>query len=300
MSDPLIPVRKAEIALGKPLPWAVYDAQRILLLKKGAVVTSEHQLQVLTEKGLYREGSGHPPPHARPQGIPEDAEHTELEGGSLIAFERILLTPGDLVQLKPMQEGVQDRHNVRYLGMLKGRSLLVTTPVVDDKVLFVREGQTFLVRAFAGLDVCGFQAQVLASCMRPYPYLHLRYPHEVQAMRVRRALRAPVNLIIAVYDRAGGDLKASGRIVDLSVGGAKVHAREPLADKGRQVHISFKVNLDAIEEIVTTPAHVRSVGRETDEKGQDVYATGLQFDELKQAHRLIIMNLVYRQLYKEA
>ena len=26
MSDQLIPVRKADIVLGRPLPWAVYDA----------------------------------------------------------------------------------------------------------------------------------------------------------------------------------------------------------------------------------------------------------------------------------
>lgn len=36
MSEALIPVRKAEIALGKPLPWAIYDANHVLLLNKGA------------------------------------------------------------------------------------------------------------------------------------------------------------------------------------------------------------------------------------------------------------------------
>lgn len=299
MSEPLIPVRKAEIAIGKPLPWAVYDANRVLLLNKGVVVTSEFQLQALTEKGLYREGGAHAAAHLHPSGVQEDAGHSDLEGGSLVAFERILLTPGDLVQLKPMQEGVSDRYNVRYLGMMKGKSLLVSTPVVEDKVLFVREGQTFLVRAFAGRDVCGFKAQVLASRMQPYPYLHLRYPNEVQAMRVRRALRAPVDIIIAVYDEEGGALKASGRIVDLSVGGARVHSHKPLGDPGNQIYISFKVMLDELEEIITTPAHVRTVAQEVDEKGQGVHVTGLQFGELSQAQRLIIMNLVYRQLYKE-
>ena len=56
MSDTLVPVRKGEIAIGKPLPWAVYDANRVLLLNKGVEVTSEFQLQTLMEKGLYRAG----------------------------------------------------------------------------------------------------------------------------------------------------------------------------------------------------------------------------------------------------
>lgn len=299
MSDALIPVRKAEIAIGKPLPWAVYDASGVLLLNKGVEVTSEFQLQTLMEKGLYRVRGEVADLRGREMAAQEDASSPELENGSLVAFDRILLTPGDLVQLKPMQEGAQERYNVRYLGMMKGKSLLVSTPVVDDKVLFVREGQTFLVRAFAGLDVCGFKAQVLASHMRPYPYLHLKYPNEVRAMRVRRSLRAPTNIIIAVYDREGGTLKASGRIVDLSVGGARVHSPRPLGDRGEQIYLSFKVMLDDIEEIVTTPAHVRTVTQESDEKGQAVHVTGLQFGDLRPSQRLIIMNLVYRQLYQE-
>ena len=44
----LIPVRKADIQLGIPWPWAVYTAERRLLLNKGVVVSTAN-LQLHTE-----------------------------------------------------------------------------------------------------------------------------------------------------------------------------------------------------------------------------------------------------------
>lgn len=298
MSDALIPVEKTEIALGKPLPWDVYDEDHVLLLDKGAVVSSESQIESLMERGVYREAGAQMSAHQPPTDEP-DSESAELAGGTDMPFDRVHLAPGDLLQIQPLQEGAAERYNVRVIGMLKGRSVLVTNPVVDDKVIFVREGQCFLVRAFSGVNVCGFKARVLRANLTPYPYLHLTYPVSVRAVRLRKAMRAPADIIIAIYEREGGELMASGRIVDLSVGGAKVHSPVHFGKKGSRVFITFKVRLDEIEEIVTTPAYVRSLGEETDEKGRPTKMAGIQFGELTQSQRLIIMNLVYRHLYKE-
>lgn len=301
----LIPVRRAEIVIGKPLPWAVYDSNRMLLLNKGVVVTSEFQLQTLIEKGLYRKGREHSAlplrTIERDKGEESADGRADADGGAIISFDRVRLTPGDLVQLRPLSDdATAERYNVRYVGMLKGKSLLVTAPMVEDKVLFIREGQVFLVRAFAGLDICGFKAQVLASRSHPFPYLHLKYPNEVQSTRVRRALRASTNIIVAVYGEEGGALMASGRIVDLSIGGAKIVSSRPLGDKDTQIFLSFKVNFDEIDEIVTTPAWIRSTAQETNEKGETMYTTGVQFAELSQTQRLLIRNLVYAQLHNDS
>ncbi len=298
MKDALIPVRKSDIAIGKPLPWAVYDEQHVLLLNKGVVVTSEHQIETLIEKGLYREER----PRALDPECPQGGEVVQgqpLEDGVDIPFDRVRFAPGDLVQLQGLQEGMDERYNVRIIGMYKGKSVLVSHPVVDDKLIFVREGQSFLVRAFSGVNVCGFKARVLKVNLLPYAYLHLSYPNAVHAVRVRQALRAPVDIIIAIYECEGGPLIASGRIVDLSVGGARVHSPVRFGEKGGRVFITFKVKLEDIEEIVTTPAIIRSFGEETDDKGRLMQVVGLQFGEINPAQRLIIMNLVYQHLFKE-
>lgn len=261
-------------------------------------MTSEHQLETLIEKGLYRDWR----PHVQdPQRAPgQEATHDQpLEGGVDLPFDRVRLAPGDLVQLQPLQEGVEERYTVRFIGLMKGKSVLVSHPVVDEKLIFVREGQTFLVRAFSGVNACGFQARVLKVNLTPFPYLHLAYPTAVHAVRVRQAMRAPVDIIIAIYEREGGALIASGRIVDLSVGGARVHSPVRFGEPGGRVFITFKVKLDDIEEIVTTPATIRSYGEETDDKGRPMQVAGLQFGEIGQAQRLMIMNVVYQHLFKE-
>jgi HD-GYP domain-containing protein (c-di-GMP phosphodiesterase class II) len=56
-----IRVSQDEVGVGKALPWAVYDAEGILLLRQGYVISSDHQLRLLMERGLYRNSSGDGP-----------------------------------------------------------------------------------------------------------------------------------------------------------------------------------------------------------------------------------------------
>lgn len=51
----MIPVRKTDVVLGKPLPYSLYDQNNKLLLKAGVVVQTQNQLDVLSERGLYRD-----------------------------------------------------------------------------------------------------------------------------------------------------------------------------------------------------------------------------------------------------
>lgn len=49
-----VKIDASEIQVGKALTWAVYDERGRLLLQKGELISSERQLGVLFEKGLYR------------------------------------------------------------------------------------------------------------------------------------------------------------------------------------------------------------------------------------------------------
>jgi len=51
----IVRVKPGEVKIGEPLRWAVYTLKNSLLLKKGTVVSSSKQLQVLIERGIYRE-----------------------------------------------------------------------------------------------------------------------------------------------------------------------------------------------------------------------------------------------------
>jgi c-di-GMP-binding flagellar brake protein YcgR len=301
--DVLIPVRKADIEIGKPLPYAIYDRDRNLLLNRGVVVTTEHQLEVLSHKGLFRARS------SRPEVAPTRGNLTEGETMAAeemgkpreenLEFDALQLVPGEIMQLQSLLEGQTERWTVQVIGYLKHKSILVTAPTVEGKLLFIKDGQTFLVRAFSGLNVYAFKAKVLKSQLLPYPYLHLSWPGTVQARRIRKAMRAPAAIIVAVHEGAEGRQIGAGKFVDISVGGAKLLSPARLGNKEDTLWLSFKVKLGDMEEYVKTPAIIRTVGEETDDQGRTMKAYGVQFGELNQSQRLIIMNLVYQYLLKE-
>lgn len=296
----LVPVRKLDIELGKPLPFSAYDAAHNLLLSRGVIVTSEHQVDGLIEKGLFRERlRSKPGTNASIQDGTKLADSVAKPQGETLSFDAVKLMPGDALQLQPLLEGQTERFSVNVIGVMKPKSLLVTAPVVDGKLIFVRDGQTYLVRAFSGLNVCAFKAKILKSQLQPFPYVHLSYPDSVQAMRIRKTMRAPASIIVAVSDSESGRQTGAGKIIDLSVGGARMLSPTNIGIKDQTLWLSFNVLLGDMEEYVKTPAVIRMIGEEDDEHGKRMHVFGLQFGELEQSQRLIIMNLVYQHLLKE-
>jgi len=61
-------LRPGEIHVGSPLPWNAYDAAGRLLLRRGAIIHSDDQLQRLLEVGLFSEGGTTPDPHGQSSG----------------------------------------------------------------------------------------------------------------------------------------------------------------------------------------------------------------------------------------
>lgn len=295
----LVPVKKTEIEVGKPLPWAVYGADHVLLLNSGVVVSSAHQIELLVEKGLFRENT------RRPSSSDAIRAAREKSDGEMVAEtsegqDALKLMPGDVLHLQSMVEGQNDRYTVRVIGLMRGKSVLVTAPALEGKLIFVRDGQPFLIRAFSGQSVYAFKARVLKAQHTPFSYLHLSYPDSVQVMRIRKAMRAPAQLIAAISEREGGKSLGAGRIVDISVGGARLFVGRGMNIPAQILHVAFKILLDEHEEYVSTPAVVRSIAEEEDEGGARVRAVGLQFEGLLPQHRLAIMNLVYQHMLKEA
>jgi len=298
----LQPIRKADIEVGKPLPFAVYDADRNLLLNRGVTVYSEHQLGVLLEKGLFRERARTAANPTRTDTLPTEPGTGAGQGRpteETLDLDALKLLPGDALQLQPLQDGVTERWTVRVIGQMRPKSLLVSAPMVDGKLIFIKDGQGFLARAFSGLNVCAFKAKVLKSQLQPFPYLHLAWPESVQAMRIRKAMRAPIHIIVAILDGPDGRQVAAGKFTDISVGGGKLLAMTKLGHKEQKLWLSFKINVGDMEEYVKTSAVIRTTGEEADEHGTVMKAYGVQFGELGQSQRLIIMNLVYQFVLKE-
>jgi c-di-GMP-binding flagellar brake protein YcgR len=231
------------------------------------------------------------------QAVPETLSKP---GEEALSLEQVKLMPGDTLQMQPLLEGQTERYTVRVIGFVKPLSVLVTAPTVEGRLIFIKDGQTFLIRAFSGLNVCAFKAKVLKSQLQPFPYLHLAYPDTVQAMRIRKAMRAPANIIVALHESENGRQVGAAKIVDISVGGCKLLSPNFVGEKGHELWMSFKVQLGDMEEYVKTPAIIRSLSEEDDEQGRPRHALGVQFGELPSAQRLMIMNLVYQYILKDS
>ena len=107
----------------------------------------------------------------------ESGREQTTEG--FMSLEETRLQIGDLVNLQAMANDGEQRYSVKLIGMSKGRSVLVSTLLVDGRYLLMKEGQGFVLRAFSGKNAYAFATQILKSMNTPYPYLHLSYPREV-------------------------------------------------------------------------------------------------------------------------
>ncbi|MEO8136215.1 MAG: flagellar brake protein [Betaproteobacteria bacterium] len=210
-----------------------------------------------------------------------------------ILLEQAHLKMGDTVLLQAPADAAVERYSVRLIGMSRGESVLVSTPMLDGKWLFLREGKPFVLRAFSGKYAYAFSTKLLMSVNTPYPYLHLAYPREIRSLTVRENVRCVVNIPCATTSCDGAALQGTGTIVDLSVGGALMTTGKPPGEVGKRVVIKFNVVVNRNEAMVELNAEIRTVT--ADETG-DLFKIGLQFDAVDAKNLLPMQAYIYHEL----
>lgn len=302
--DSLIPVRGAELAVGEPLQQSIYDWHGKLLLAAGCVIESQSQLQGLIDGGFIQDSAWDLSPKPtkdsllaatrRTSAAPLSSTDEASNAGNkevVVAMDDVRWYVGETLYLQ-LIDNPTIRHTVRLIGFIKGKTLFVTAPTVDGKFEFVRDGQTFVVRAFSGKKAYAFVAAAVKSMHSPYPYLHLSYPKEVRCTVVRRGVRAQVSLIASVSlhnpERVGAAL-----LTDLSVGGSSGTIKQELGKKGEEGQIKFKVHAAGQDEFLNLKIALRSVA--PSENG-DGFKHGFEFLEVSIHNRLILSAFVHQTL----
>lgn len=227
---------------------------------------------------------------------PAKEETTEKE----IVLEEARLQIGDLVQLQSMSDDKVERYSVRLIGLSKSRSVLVTTPMVDNKYLLMREGQGFILRAFSGKSAYAFTTQVLKSVSAPYPYLHLAWPKFVRSLVVRKGARADVRVICAITSCDGIPIQAAGTLLNLSAGGALMAAKQPPGAKGQKLTIKFKTVVSGVESLLELPAMIRAVNLDQSGETDTPFQLGLQFVDIGAEDSIPLLAFVYHELLEQS
>lgn len=218
-------------------------------------------------------------------------EHTELK-----------IQVGESLQLQPRDGENSRRMHVKLIGYLPGVSLLVSTPRVADKVMIIREGQPFVARMMVGNRIVGFTTTVLRNCSRPFHYLHLSYPEEMQQITVRKAQRVHVKLFASLKNDNPDfqfEKPRSATIVDISTSGALMVSGEQLGEIGDQVAVNCALKIAGTEKLLSLPALIRNVHVEqSEEHGEHSYYHGLEFHLKAQQDTFALYGFVYEQIVK--
>lgn len=202
---------------------------------------------------------------------------------------------GDIVQLQDFASSRQ-YHYVKLIGYLNKKSVLVTHPMQDDKLLFVKKGESFLVRGFSGTKTYEFTADVINVCLAPYPYLHLSFPPKISTINMRSALRAKIRLACSVKPMHSEEA-TPGTIEDMSVSGARIHSKMEFGRVGDEVEVSFRLPIDGEEQLFMIPAIIRNEGSIADNIGEErIILSGLEFHQPDGYERTLVHNFIYKHL----
>ncbi|TFW05524.1 flagellar brake protein [Oxalobacteraceae bacterium OM1] len=176
------------------------------------------------------------------------------------------------------------RYLVKLIGFAEGKSVLVSSPAVDGKVQLVREGQSFVVRTFAGKRAYAFTSSVQKAVHVPFPYLHLAYPKQVSCTVVRRGARVEVELVAALT-MVGAQHTVALMVKDISLGGAAGSARIPAGVPGEAFRLKCKVKVAGEDIYLDLPVVLRSVHPED---GKEQFRHGFEFGVLDVRDKLAL------------
>jgi len=219
-----------------------------------------------------------------------------------MAADDLFLDVGDVLQLQFLPDDSNTRHYVKVIGFLPEKSLIVTTPHNNGKIMLIREGQPLAVRLLAGNNVIAFTVSVLRSCARPYPYLHLSYPSDLQTIMVRKAQRIGYKTRAMVKNcgpAASGKTAQESNVdvEDMSTTGALLISGNKLGDIKGLLSVKLKLIIAQDDEQLVLIAIIRNVRRRKKETSEEhEYLHGVEFQFADRQESIMLHAFIYEQI----
>ena len=186
------------------------------------------------------------------------SERSTAKGGDAasgsLSFEDMGLRVGAWLTMRAAQ-GDGTRHRVELIGAVRGKSFLVTLPLVNGMGLWLQQGQQFVFHAVEGMHAYGFTCDVLRARNNPVPYVHFSYPSRIDARQVRSAYRVKLRLPVVVHSKNG---QHDALVQDLSMSGASLEVADAIWQDDEQVNLILPVELQEVSSQLTLAAVVRN------------------------------------------
>ena len=143
----------------------------------------------------------------------------------MTAFKDINLQVGVRLQMALQHGANQFICYTEFIGHVYGEYLIVKLPIKNGLAIQIQVGEPVTLRILSGADVFTLTCHVKTIFKAPHYYMHLSFPTDIQAIALRGAARAKVNLPVQVNGVAG-----AGIISDISITGAAITADKALGD----------------------------------------------------------------------
>ena len=200
-----------------------------------------------------------------------------------MGFEALGLYPGAEMQIQSVDDGLQIHHWVKFVGLIRNCSILTTLPFENGKGMWLRNGQTFVVRGFNGRYAYAFTSQMIRARANPFAYIHFSWPQSIESLIVRNSLR--VDVVLPVNVSRSDNSSVSTTLHDVSVSGAMLDSSTELGSIGDRVHLELVVNLDGNAVKMQMLASIRNIHHKDGDAG---FKTGIEFIDVSQNDRLIL------------
>lgn len=209
--------------------------------------------------------------------------HNTSDHSAGMSLESLRIYSGATMYLQSKGDGQQIRHKVQFIGMFKGKSLLVTLPVENGQGMWIQTGHSFVVRGFNGIYAYAFVAQVLRARAHPYSYIHLSWPKEFDCQLVRKSLREEVELQGKVIMPDGNTIDVT--LLDLSTIGSMLDAAGPLGAVGDHARLCFTLEVAGEVTELELPFTIRNIHSREDHPGLRI---GVGFENLAKNDALLL------------
>lgn len=210
----------------------------------------------------------------------------DAESAFQVDFESIRLSPGAPLQIQNLNSASQ-KYNLRFIGIIKGKSILATLPIVDGMAIRMSQGQSYIIRGLSGKYAYAFTSHVIQARARPFSYVHFSYPLSVECRIVRKALRVSVSLPAFVV--VGDEQPVPVTTIDLSAKGSMIASTRPIGEIGDMIKVQFDIVFEEINAKLILPAKIRNAQYSRDATSIHV---GVEFEKIPQNDMLILNNFI--------
>jgi hypothetical protein len=286
---PLTDQDRPSFAIGKPLPFAIYSADKTLLLAAGRIIANEFVRESLLRSGKYRSiDEAVPAPASVKDAAPASAQSNAI--AALQAdYQHTLARASSGFRLEKGGQAL----NSRVIGVSDdGHGLIMSSPsAIGAAAAELHEGEVWVFRAFYARNAIRFQGTIKSIAATPFPYFVVTDIVDIDRREVRKWPRTPSCLWAS---RANEPPRV---IVDLSVGGARlaVDAHASL-QQGQMVSLHAAMPTAVGRHSLSVEATVLNSYGHADSNHPHIEFFGVRFEAMGEQQQLAIHAFVQEHI----